>query len=101
MAEGGGSAYCGTPAELRWAPSHLTGAEEMMRCLPSQGHPMLHWFPQTLSSVGNARVRGEPGRLDDFAAKRRPSRPVIPSFRGRRKSSAVIQVDVGKSLAAT
>lgn len=31
----------GTPAELRWAPSRLIGEEEMMRCLPSQGHPML------------------------------------------------------------
>lgn len=30
-----------TPAELRWAPSQLIGAEEMMRHLPSQGHPML------------------------------------------------------------
>lgn len=65
-----------------------------MRYLPSQGHPMLQWFPQTVSNIRNTPLHGEPG---DFRAKRRPSRAIIPSFRGWRKS-VVTCLGVGKPL---
>lgn len=61
-----------TPAELRWAPSHLIGVEEMMRYLPSQGHPMLQWFPQTVSSIRNNPAAWRARELGDFRAKQLP-----------------------------
>lgn len=91
--------YLRTPAELRWAPSHLIGVKEMMRYLPSQGHPMVQWFLQTVPSIRNTLLHraGEP---DDFRAKRWPSQAIIPSFRGWRKSSVEICWDIGRSLIA-